>query len=91
MQLIDAETLQEFREKYLLFAVLAFGNLISTMYLCQAGFVRRNLIFTNQYSQLINSVDCLQFAGPHLQIFGGQLPALVLFIINIERLVAVYR
>jgi hypothetical protein len=84
-------TFQDLRQKYLLFAFLAFANLLNTLFMFVAGIHRRHMIFTNQYNQLMSTIDCLKYPGPHLQILGGQLPALVLLVIDIERLTAVYK
>uniref|UniRef100_A0A914URJ8 G-protein coupled receptors family 1 profile domain-containing protein n=1 Tax=Plectus sambesii TaxID=2011161 RepID=A0A914URJ8_9BILA len=84
-------TKKELREKYLFFAVLAFANLINTFFMFLAGILRRNMIYSNQFMQLRSSFECLLLPAPHLQLPGGQLPAVVLLVIDIERLVAVYR
>uniref|UniRef100_A0A914X6E5 G-protein coupled receptors family 1 profile domain-containing protein n=1 Tax=Plectus sambesii TaxID=2011161 RepID=A0A914X6E5_9BILA len=84
-------TKKELREKYLLFAVLAFANLINTVFMFIAGTLRTHLIYNNQYMQLISTFECLQYPTPHLQLLGGQLPAVILIAIDIERLLAVYR
>uniref|UniRef100_A0A914WSC8 G-protein coupled receptors family 1 profile domain-containing protein n=1 Tax=Plectus sambesii TaxID=2011161 RepID=A0A914WSC8_9BILA len=84
-------TKKELREKYLLFAVLAFANLINTVFMLTAGTLRRHLIYNNQYMQLISTFECLKYPNPHLQLLGGQLPAVILIAIDIERLIAVYR
>uniref|UniRef100_A0A914UVD3 G-protein coupled receptors family 1 profile domain-containing protein n=1 Tax=Plectus sambesii TaxID=2011161 RepID=A0A914UVD3_9BILA len=83
-------TKKELREKYLLFAVLAFANLINTVFMLTAGTLRRHLIYNNQYMQLISTFECLKYPNPHLHLLGGQLPAVILIAIDIERLVAVY-
>jgi hypothetical protein len=46
---------QNLRRKYLLFAFLSFANLINTVFMLQAGIRRRNLVFDNQYLQLIST------------------------------------
>uniref|UniRef100_A0A914XQC7 G-protein coupled receptors family 1 profile domain-containing protein n=1 Tax=Plectus sambesii TaxID=2011161 RepID=A0A914XQC7_9BILA len=84
-------TRKELRIKYLLFAVLAFANLINTLFLFLAGTVRRQMIFTNQYNQMRSTFECLLQPGPHLQLLGGQLPAVILLVIDVERFIAVYR
>uniref|UniRef100_A0A914UR79 G-protein coupled receptors family 1 profile domain-containing protein n=1 Tax=Plectus sambesii TaxID=2011161 RepID=A0A914UR79_9BILA len=84
-------TKKELREKYLFFAVLAFANLINTFFMFLAGVLRRKMIYNNQFMQLQSSFECLLQPGPHLQLPGGQLPAVVLLVIDIERLIAVYR
>uniref|UniRef100_A0A914WAS3 G-protein coupled receptors family 1 profile domain-containing protein n=1 Tax=Plectus sambesii TaxID=2011161 RepID=A0A914WAS3_9BILA len=83
-------TKKDLREKYLFFAVLAFANLINTFFMFLAGTLRRKMIYSNQFMQLRSSFECLLQPGPHLQLPGGQLPAVVLLVIDIERLIAVY-
>jgi hypothetical protein len=82
---------QDLRQKYLLFAFLAFANLFNTLFMLIDGNRRRYFIFTNQIMQLRSSFECLQYPGPHLLILGNQLPALIILVIDIERLIAVYR
>uniref|UniRef100_A0A914X3G4 G-protein coupled receptors family 1 profile domain-containing protein n=1 Tax=Plectus sambesii TaxID=2011161 RepID=A0A914X3G4_9BILA len=83
-------TKKNLREKYLLFAVLAFANLINTFFMFISGLLRRQMIFANQYTQLRSTFECLLQPGPHLQLLGGQLPAVVILLMDAERLIAVY-
>uniref|UniRef100_A0A914WDV1 G-protein coupled receptors family 1 profile domain-containing protein n=1 Tax=Plectus sambesii TaxID=2011161 RepID=A0A914WDV1_9BILA len=83
-------TKKELRDKYLFFALLAFGNLINTLFCLIAGSLRRKMIFANKFLQLRSIFECLQQPGPHLQLLGGQLPALVLLVISLQRFFAVF-
>uniref|UniRef100_A0A914X308 G-protein coupled receptors family 1 profile domain-containing protein n=1 Tax=Plectus sambesii TaxID=2011161 RepID=A0A914X308_9BILA len=84
-------TKKEHRQKYLFYTLLAIGNLFNTVFMFLAGISRRQMIFTNQFNQVRSSFECLQQVAPHFQVIGGQLPALVILIVNVERFIAVYR
>uniref|UniRef100_A0A914X0B0 G-protein coupled receptors family 1 profile domain-containing protein n=1 Tax=Plectus sambesii TaxID=2011161 RepID=A0A914X0B0_9BILA len=84
-------TKKEHRQKYLFYTVLVFGNLFNTLFMLISGILRRQMIITNRFQQVRSSFECLLQPGPHLQVVGGQLPALILLIINVERFIAVFR
>uniref|UniRef100_A0A914WAZ4 G-protein coupled receptors family 1 profile domain-containing protein n=1 Tax=Plectus sambesii TaxID=2011161 RepID=A0A914WAZ4_9BILA len=61
-------TKKDLRDKYLFFALLAFGNLPNTLFCLIAGSLRRKMIFANKFLQLRSTFECLQQSGPHLQL-----------------------
>uniref|UniRef100_A0A914WCU6 G-protein coupled receptors family 1 profile domain-containing protein n=1 Tax=Plectus sambesii TaxID=2011161 RepID=A0A914WCU6_9BILA len=81
---------KQMREKYGVFGLLSFGDMLNALGMVIAGVARTQLIYANSYG-LLSTFACFGHPWPYFFIIGGQLPACVLIVMAGERVIAVFK